>query len=199
MRNLHLALMISRGVPMVLMGDEYAHTKQGNNNTWCQDNELNWFSWSLLKKNDGFFRFYRSLINFRKNHSVLKKNKFYLPEDLEWHGKEPFKPEWNTDDRFVAFVIKNPEDEADLYIAFNTHQDLISVTLPPCSDATKEWYWIVNTASPSPYDFREEASSTPVVDQKYRLQPYSAILLKALPARARSQEPGVRSQDLRDK
>jgi isoamylase len=186
MRNFHLALMISRGVPMLLMGDEYGHTKRGNNNTWCQDNELNWFSWPQLKKNQEFFRFYRSLIDFRKKHPVLKKNKFYLPEDLEWHGKEPFKPEWNTDDRFVAFVIKNPENDADLYVAFNTHSDFVSVTLPPCSNSEREWYWIVNTASPSPYDFREESSSTPVVDQKYRLQPYSAILLKALPARTRS-------------
>lgn len=179
MRNFHFALMISRGVPMLLMGDEYGHTKRGNNNSWCQDNDLNWFLWDQLKKNEGFFRFYKSLIHFRKMHPVLKKNSFYQVKDIEWHGKEPFKPGWDSDHKFVAFTILDPDHGEDLYIAFNANNDFVQITLPPCRPPQNKWHWIVNTASPSPYDFREESASTPVVDNKYRLNPYSAILLKS--------------------
>lgn len=180
MRNLHLALMLSRGIPMLLMGDEYGHTKKGNNNTWCQDNELNWFLWDHLKKNEVFFRFYRALIHFRRQHPILHKNSFFTNQNIEWHGIEPFKPNWEPYDTFVAFVIKNPELQEDIYVAFNAGPEFAHITLPYCEIPGKKWHWVVNTASPSPYDFREEEARTPIIDLQYRMQPYSAILLKTL-------------------
>lgn len=186
MRNLHLALMISRGVPMLNMGDEYGHTKRGNNNTWCQDNELSWFLWDQLEKNNEFFRFYKMAIQFRKQHPVLCKDSFYHTHDIEWHGREPFKPGWGDDDKFVAFVLKDFESGNDLYVAFNASHDFVALVLPECTQADKKWHWVVNTASPSPYDFREKSAFTQLFENKYRLQPHSAIVLTALPAKERA-------------
>jgi isoamylase len=105
--NFHLAIMVSIGTPMLLMGDEYAHTKEGNNNAWCQDNELNWFLWNQLTENQDFYRFYRLLIQFRKNHPLLKRNKFLTDEDIEWHGVQLNKPEWGKQQPFLAFTLKD--------------------------------------------------------------------------------------------
>ena len=96
-RNFHLALMVSQGIPMLLMGDEYAHSSHGNNNTWCQDNELNWFLWDRLDVRPGFYRFFRSLIHFRKNHPLLGRENFLTEKDITWHGMMPSKPEWEKD------------------------------------------------------------------------------------------------------
>ena len=66
MRNLAAALLTAHGVPMVLMGDEYGHSKGGNNNTYCHDSRLNWFDWDAAESPDnGFARFFRHLVNFR--------------------------------------------------------------------------------------------------------------------------------------
>ncbi len=67
MKNLCVALMVSSGIPMINMGDEYGHTKLGNNNTWCQDNELNWFFWSELETSSSLVHFWKLMIDFRQN------------------------------------------------------------------------------------------------------------------------------------
>lgn len=168
MRNFLLCLMISKGVPMILMGDEYAHTRKGNNNTWCQDNELNWFLWDSLQTNKDFYRYYRNLINFRQKHASLRENKFFTPEDITWHGMELLKPNWEG--QFIAFSFD------DLYFAFNAKNASVKVHMPTNQETTK-WYWVVNTALPSPNDFIEEETSQPVKDLYYQMAPYSSIAL----------------------
>ncbi|HEV8051329.1 MAG TPA: isoamylase [Parachlamydiaceae bacterium] len=178
MKNFHLALMLSQGVPMLTMGDEYGHTKHGNNNTWCQDNTLNWFRWDQLESNASFYRFYRSMIHFRKKHPILKRQIFLTQRDVDWHGLEPFKPDWNSDMRLVAFTLKDPRQDHDLYIAFNSqdHVQLIELPPPPYS---KRWRWVVNTANPSPADFYKPEDAPFQKESSYRLAPFSAIVLEA--------------------
>lgn len=170
MRNLHVALMISQGIPMVLMGDEYGHTKQGNNNTWCQDNALNWFLWDKLDENGAFYRFYRLMIHFRKEHPQLCKGEFLSDQDIIWHGKEGKQPHWNNDDHFIAFTLKG---EHDLFIAFNASSKPVTVTFP---QGKYPWHWVVNTSSPSPNDFFEGRG--PKAQPNIMMTPYSAIILK---------------------
>src|SRR5207253_287532 len=93
MRNFLLALMVSPGIPMIYMGDEYGHTKNGNNNSWSHDNELNWFLWDKLNENQDFFNFYRFLINFRNKNSILKPEK-HFEKQIKWHGFLPDEPKW---------------------------------------------------------------------------------------------------------
>ncbi|MEO1187172.1 MAG: alpha-amylase family glycosyl hydrolase, partial [Cyanobacteria bacterium J06636_27] len=76
MRNALAILMISQGIPMLLMGDEIGRSKQGNNNTYCHDNELNWLDWTLLEKNANLFKFVKNCIAFRKAHPILRQSQF---------------------------------------------------------------------------------------------------------------------------
>ncbi len=177
MRNFHLALMFSLGTPMLLMGDEYGHTRKGNNNTWCQDNELNWFLWDKLKDAGGFFRFYKSLIHFRQKHSIFKRTLFLSTDEIDWHGLEPFKPDWGAGSRFVAYTLKDPRSHQFFYIAFNAHYHHAHVTLPP-APLHMSWHKVVDTAAEAPNDFIENPGHHPV-RFTYDLMPYSALVLQA--------------------
>lgn len=179
-RNFHLALMISQGLPMLLMGDEYAHTRHGNNNTWCQDNELNWFLWDRLDIRPGFHRFFRSLIHFRHHHPLLKRDTFLDDKDITWHGLVPSQAEWDNDNKFVAFTLNLPDQSPDLYIAFNASHTAYMLHLPPAGEG-KQWFWVVNTHNPPPQDFLEEGERTRLDSLMYRIPSYTAIMLQAMP------------------
>ncbi len=172
-KNFILALMLSQGVPMIQMGDEYGHTKYGNNNSWCQDNEINWFLWDHLAAEEDFVRFYQALIHFRKQHPILRRNRFLNAKDITWHGETPNHPDWNHDNSLVACSWNDAERNAQLYAAFNASSQNKAVTLPAAS-----WRWVVNTAASSPDDFFEEGKRPPVEEKKIQLLPYSAILLE---------------------
>lgn len=178
MRNFHLALMVSQGVPMILMGDEYGHTKSGNNNTWCQDNQLNWFLWDRLTLSEGFNRYYRMLIHFRRNHTLLQRTTFLSNQDVDWHGIDPFKPDWSGSSRFVALTLKDRQNNNDLYIAFNMQDNAVTVHTPQ-APYLKNWNWIVNTANDSPLDIYDEKQTHKMTDHSYKMLPHSAIMIKA--------------------
>ncbi len=179
MKNFILALMVAQGVPMLFMGDEYAHTKLGNNNTWCQDNKLNWFLWDELALNQSFYHFYKELIHFRKTHPILSGKKFLQKNDIEWHGKQPFQPDWSHTSHLVAFTLKDQEGGGkDLYIAFNACQEEAQLSLPSLS-IDKEWVWVVNTQKAPSQDFRDPERHQKVEGPKIKLGSYSAIVLQA--------------------
>lgn len=180
MRNFHLALMISQGTPMIFMGDEYAHTKLGNNNPWCQDNTLNWFLWDNLAQHKDFYRFYRGLIHFRKDHAILKEDRFLTPQDIEWHGLELGHPTWNVQDHFVAFTLKDRYKGEDLYVAFNAGKEPVQVELPTLRNLPigMQWRWVVNTGAEPPNDFFETAEGHTVEETQFEMLPYSALMLK---------------------
>lgn len=177
MRNFHLALMVSKGVPMILMGDEYAHTKQGNNNTWCQDGPLNWFQWNELAANQGFYRFCKGLIHFRLRNSFLRSNRFYTDDDVDWHGVEPMKADWKGNVAMLAFTLKDPNKEMSLYVAFNACHNELKVKLP-APPPNKQWRWVVNTANASPNDFFEEGQRPLMADEYYVMPAYSSLMLE---------------------
>jgi isoamylase len=179
MKNFHLALMVSQGIPMILMGDEYGHTKKGNNNTWCQDNNLNWYNWDTLQDNSEFYRFYKGLIHFRKKHSLLKSPFFLTSTEIEWHGIDPYKPNWDAPEQFLAFLLKDPECKNDLYVAFNAQDKAVTVHLPKISKDSR-WHMIVNSAAQSPDDFFEEDMAPLLTTSAWRLPSHAAILLKSL-------------------
>lgn len=79
-KSLMATLMLSQGVPMLLAGDEFLRTQQGNNNAWCQDNEISWLNWELAKTNEGFLRFTREMIWLRRRHPVLRRRRFFNGE-----------------------------------------------------------------------------------------------------------------------
>lgn len=177
MRNFHLALMLSQGVPMLHMGDEYGHTKKGNNNTWCHDDELNWFLWDELEKNVSFYRYYKLLIQFRKEHwKLLGKTNFLHNQEIDWHGFHPLKPEWNKQS-FIAFTLKDPEGGKPLYAAFNPQNHPAVVQLPPLLEP-QQWSIVVDTSHTPPEDIYEKENRPVLKNLNYVVHPYSAILLE---------------------
>jgi isoamylase len=164
MRNLILALMVSQGVPMILMGDEYAHTKLGNNNTWCHDNRLNWFCWDQLEKNSKQFKFFQKAIEFRKMNTLVRKTHFMKFGEVDWRNADGTEHQWETTSRFVSYLLKG---ERDLFIAFNADYREVEVTIPE-----GRWNQIFNT---SLGDFEGQM---PVKAEVIMMKPYSSLILK---------------------
>jgi glycogen operon protein len=79
-RNLMATLLLSQGVPMILAGDEFLRTQKGNNNAWCQDNEVSWLDWRLAEDNADFLRFTKEMIGLRKRHPALRRRRFFTGE-----------------------------------------------------------------------------------------------------------------------
>lgn len=169
--------MISQGIPMLLMGDEYLHTRNGNNNAWSQDNELNWFLWDKLEEQKEFYAFYRFLINFRKTHPLLRLNYYLTSKEVKWHGLIPEQPKWEIDDHFVAFSLHFPDSSPGLYIAFNASHIYQNVIIPSPGEG-KAWQWVVNTANPLPKSYFDK-DILKLDNLNLRMSPYSSLMLRS--------------------
>ena len=155
-RNLLAMLLLSQGVPMLLAGDEFGRTQQGNNNAWCQDNAVSWLDWRLLEENSDFFRFVRELIALRSRHPALRRRRFLTGEigpagtpDIAWSDGSGSPPSWDDPAvRCLAFTLARVEpDEPDLFVVMNFAPAARAVSLPP-----GRWRAVVETAKPPPQD-----------------------------------------------
>jgi len=154
-KNFILALLTSLGTPMLTMGDEYGHTRSGNNNPWCQDNAINHFDWERLELNRPFFDFVKQMIALRKKMGLAHEGTFYRKDEIDWHGTIPFEIDWSRSGRFIALTVKN------LYIAYNSHYEALPIELPP---SETPWQVLIDTSE----------SFDP---SKPTMLPYSAIIL----------------------
>ncbi|EIE26827.1 glycoside hydrolase [Coccomyxa subellipsoidea C-169] len=193
MRNLAAALLLSHGTPMILMGDEYGHSKGGNNNTYCHDSALNWFSWDQAATDPtGYARYFRHLVHFRRTHAELRRSSFVHAGAIAWHGKLPNEPDWTEESRLVAYTLSNSSG-GGLYIAFNTSHKGQIVQLPLWPNRT--WQLISDSGQIAPFDFlvpdeilSEEEVATArqkvsmwLSDGMYAMLPYSSLLLESVP------------------
>ena len=107
-RNACAVLMCSRGIPMFLAGDEFGNTQFGNNNPYCHDDEVSWLDWGLLEKNQDIFRFFKSMIHFRKEHPVLAfqcKQGFGGLPDISFHGTRTVAMGFSGSDRYIGVMM----------------------------------------------------------------------------------------------
>ncbi|GMH03154.1 hypothetical protein Nepgr_004993 [Nepenthes gracilis] len=151
MRNFILCLMVSQGVPMIYMGDEYGHSKGGNNNTYCHDNYINYFRWDKKEEvSSDFFRFFCLMTKFRRECESLCLEDFATSERLQWHGHTPGMPDWSDKSRFVAFTLRDAV-KGEIYIAFNASHLPVIITLP--DRPGYRWEPLVDSGKPAPFDF----------------------------------------------
>ena len=150
MKNLMATLFMSRGVPMMLGGDEFCRTQHGNNNAYCQDNEISWFDWSLLKKNQEFFRFVQSLIAFRRHYPVLSSERFYRPEEISWFNSQGHAPDWHAD-QAIGCQIHPEQGDQVLCVLANPTPGQVGFHLPS-PPRGRDWVRMLDTGAPPPMD-----------------------------------------------
>ena len=179
-KNFLLTLFISRGVPMLLGGDEFRRSQRGNNNAYCQDNEVSWFDWSLLQRHAEIYRFTRGMIAFRKAHPVLRKEEFYTDAEIKWFAPDGGTPHWADQQQksFACLIVG--ELEPDLFLLLNADTRSIDFSIP-ILPAGRVWRLAVDTSRIAPDDLFEPGKEPLSQGQKgFRLEPRSsAILLTA--------------------
>ena len=144
-KNFLLTLFISRGVPMLLGGDEFRRTQRGNNNAYCQDNETSWYDWSCLDKNREIFRFARGMIAFRSAHPILSKEQFYTDAEIHWFASQGGLPNW-TDPKEKRFGCLIHEDgQSALCLMVNAGDNAIDFGLPSAPSGAR-WRLAVDTS-----------------------------------------------------
>jgi glycogen operon protein len=165
-KNMMASLLLSQGVPMLLAGDECRRTQSGNNNAYCQDNEITWFNWKLVEKNEGLWRFCSSLTAFRTAEPTVRRSEFLqgqphgpggLP-DVSWFSSSGGQAEWSGDSRSLACLLAAapPENSSSppthhVLMFFHAGSDARHFVLPsPARDLA--WRLFVDTAAESPHD-----------------------------------------------
>jgi glycogen operon protein len=196
-RNFLTTLVLSVGVPMIRGGDEIGHTQRGNNNAYCQDNEISWFDWDDM--DDGLLAFVTRLILFRREHPVFQRRRWFAERalygenvtDIGW-----FKPDgtlMSDDDWQSGFArslgvflngkaIPTPDSHGEpvvddsFYILFNGHYEPLSFKLPtgPWGDA---WMKVIDTNEPVP-DLRERRQLS--AGEELQLQAHSMVVLRRI-------------------
>ncbi len=183
----HLAiLMLSRGVPMLLGGDELLRTQRGNNNAWCQDNEVSWIDWRRTAAQEDMLRFTRELIAFRRRHPCLELNRFFegrpvagrpIP-DIAWHAARLGESPWHGDGRVLRFTIAGlREGEEDLHVVLNMSGRPVDANLPVIPG--RRWHVAVDTARPAPEDIVPRPRQRPHAAPAYATGARSVVVLEA--------------------
>jgi isoamylase len=186
-KNFLALLLLSRGVPMLLSGDEVLRTQGGNNNAYCQDNAVSWFDWNRVDSQREMLRFTREMIALRRRHASLTRNHFYTGEvvpgrglrDITWHGARLNQPNWgDAGARVLAFTIAGFElDEPDLHAVLNMSDDAIQVDLPRVFG--RRWHLAVDTAENSPGDVIAPTGQTTLATPIYRVAARSVVVMEA--------------------
>lgn len=183
MKNACAILFCSRGTPMFLSGDEFADTRYGNNNPYCQDNLISWLDWSLLKKNKDLFDFFQYMIQFRKDHPVIRKDlepSYLGVPAMSTHGLTPDETNFSGDSHVVCvrFAGYNEATQKEdlVYLAVNSGWFPVTLTLPELPEHYK-WKVAVNTGDPKCQFFHK--NSMPTVESKIFLGERSVIIFVA--------------------
>jgi glycogen operon protein len=183
-KNLLAINFLAIGTPMILMGDEVRRTQLGNNNAYCQDNELSWFDWTLLKTNGEIFRFVRQLIRLRLGFAIereqqsLSLTEFLRQAEIRWHGVRLDEPDWEDDSHGLAVTIKSAKGERLIHFIFNAWWEPLAFQLPPPLERNC-WQRLIDTALPPPLDIADALHASEVTGSSYPAQPRSTVVLSS--------------------
>ena len=187
-KNFLAITLLSLGTPMLLMGDEVRRTQRGNNNAYCQDNEVGWFDWSLLPRHGGLHRFVQQLVRFRLNRDPtareagLSLNQLLRQAQIEWHGVRLRQPDWGEASHSLAVMARINDGRLRLHLMLNAYWEPLTFELPPSSEGRRRrWRRILDTALEAPNDILPWASAPSVPRSTYAVQPRSVVLLLSHP------------------
>ena len=144
---------------MLLMGDEVRRTQRGNNNAYCQDNDISWFDWGLLERHPDIHRFVKVLTRFRQRRDVvaegsaLSLNELLRRARIEWHGVALNGPDWSDHSHSLAFTLRSLRRRFLLHGMFNAYWEPLTFELPPAAPGSDQrWRRCIDTALASPDD-----------------------------------------------
>jgi isoamylase len=195
-RNFLAILLLSQGVPMLLMGDEARRTQGGNNNAYCQDNEISWLDWRLVDQHADLVRFTSQLIAFRRRYPNLRRSSWFTGRanargltDISWHGTRLLSPGWNDPaSRVLAFTLAGfPGDggdelqahDVDLHVVLNLEWQDLDFEIPGVPG--RRWVRVIDTAAPSPADIVSPSAGTPEPGPTIRVHDRSVVVLVSQP------------------
>jgi glycogen operon protein len=183
-KNFLTLTLLALGTPMLLMGDEVRRSQQGNNNAYCQDNEISWLDWTLLDRHADIHRLVKRLIRFRLGLSVFREQrgrtllKFLQQAQIDWHGVKLGEPDWGYDSRSLAFSAQGRRGLFHLIIS--AYWEPIEFELPPLpAGSANGWRRLIDTVVESPHDFCQRDQAPAVEGNTYLVQPRSVVLLLA--------------------
>jgi glycogen operon protein len=185
-KNFMTVTLLSLGIPMFLMGDEVRQTQDGNNNAYCQDNELNWFDWSLLVKHADVHRFVKRLIARRLRRNIgPERQRMTLIELIRegikgWHGVKLNQPDWSDHSHSVALSAELPKEGLLVHLIFNAYWEPLDFELPPIGTRTgNSWRRWIDTFRESPEDITAWQEAPTISESTYHVGPRSVIVLWA--------------------
>jgi len=176
--------LLAVGTPMLLMGDEVRRTQRGNNNAYCQDNEVSWFDWELLRKHADVHRSIRMMLAFRARREViienprLTLNALLRRARIQWHGVVLNRPDWSEYSHSIALTVGSVNGRFALHAMLNAYWDTLSFELPSIEARdVRQWRRWIDTARLSPDDICAWEDAEPVTQSKYAVAPRSIVVL----------------------
>lgn len=183
-KNFFTLNLLSLGVPMLLMGDEIRHTQNGNNNAYCQNNEISWFDWSLVEQNQELFQFVKRLIALRQSLSIFVDPRQISLVDLlhqsriEFHGTKLHQPDWSEQSRSLAITAWG--SRSIFHLILNAYWEPLTFDLPPVNGhGTTIWRQVIHTGMLPPHDFCGLNDASPVNGSALLVPPRTIALLAA--------------------
>ena len=190
-KNYVCYLLFSSGTPMILGGDECMRTQKGNNNAYCQDNEMSWFHWEDVRKNSDILNFFKKAIAFEKRYPILQRRKFFLGKDLDadhipditWFGKDLERLFWDDPElRTLCYQLDGGEERSELghyqlFFILNADFRLQSIRLPELPNGQK-WYRVIDTSLKEGEDFLDTGKEIRIdPPDHYLANPRSTVVL----------------------
>jgi isoamylase len=182
-KNFLAVTLLSLGIPMILMGDEVRRTQSGNNNAYCQDNEISWFDWRLLQKHADVHRFVtllndrRLLRDVEREHRRVSLNQMIREANHAWHGVKRGQPDWSDDSHSLAFAAELGAEGLFVYLILNAYWEPLPFELPPMGDGGGPWRRWIDTSLGPPQDIVPWQTAPALSGQTYRAGARSVVVL----------------------
>ena len=193
-RSLAVVLLLSQGTPMFTAGDEFGRSQRGNNNAYCQDNEISWLDWRLAEKNGDLLRFFRLLIALRRKHPVFRRAQFFPPgeedgiHEIHWQSLEPGVTDWSPGCRTLGFMLDGRAvaggvDDDFLVLLNGGLKDVLFKVPPP--PAGRQWRQLIDTGAAPPADIHAEETAPRYAKQELPLAGLAVAVLISKPVGGR--------------
>ncbi|MBU0676299.1 MAG: glycogen debranching protein GlgX [Proteobacteria bacterium] len=199
-RTLAIILFLSQGTPMMVAGDEFGRSQQGNNNAYCQDNSVSWLNWNLLEENRSLHHFFRMLIDLRHRHPIFRRADFFHErppgsEEIRWQGLAPDAPDWSPKNKTLGLTLLGGEAterwDDDFVILLNGGLKQATFTLP-IPPAGRKWHRLINTGATGNQDILAETKAPPARTNRVSVLGMGGVVLISQPEAVRRKQGGLK-------